>query len=106
MNHSPNPTSVSDATMSMTALRITENLSTLLSQTNPGREVRIDPDASFSSFGLDSIQMVEMVARLEDEFGLALEPELAFHYPTVRSLARHIDENQAKEVQTPCSTTA
>ena len=97
MNYIQNPTSVSDTSLSMTALRITENLSTLLAQINPGQDVQVDPDASFSSFGLDSIQMVEMIAKLEDEFGLALEPELAFNYPTVRSLSRYIDEHQPQE---------
>lgn len=106
MNYSQNPKSESDTALSMTALRIAENLSTLLAQTNAGQDVQIDPDASFSSFGLDSIEMVEMIAKLEDEFGLALEPELAFNYPTVRSLSEYIDECQSDKAKEKCSTTA
>lgn len=84
--------------LSRTALIIAENLSILLAEKNSGVSGNIDPDASFSSFGLDSLLMVEMIAKLEDELGITLEPELAFNYPTVRSLARFIDEAQDREV--------
>ena len=36
--------------------------------------------------------MVEIVARLEEEFGLPLESELEFNYPTVDSLAGYIGQ--------------
>ena len=54
------------------------------------RDFSIDPDASFSSLGLESIDMVELVAALEEQLNCKLEPELAFNYPTVHSLSKFL----------------
>ncbi|MCV2881304.1 acyl carrier protein [Actibacterium sp. XHP0104] len=55
----------------------------------------IDPDASLTSFGLDSMAMVELVSALEEQLDRELEPELAFNYPTINALARHLSAQPA-----------
>lgn len=50
----------------------------------------VDPDASLTSFSLDSLAMVTLVARIEEALGIELEPELAFNYPTINALAGYI----------------
>ena len=50
----------------------------------------IDQDASFASFGLDSLAMVELVARVGDALEVDLEPELAFNYPTIAAVSAHL----------------
>ncbi|MEW7976596.1 MAG: acyl carrier protein [Candidatus Sedimenticola endophacoides] len=88
--------SSADRTRTEIAGRIAVVVSALLKEHNPDSTPVINTDASFQSFGLDSIQMVEIVARLEEEFGLPLEPELAFNYPTVGSLAGYIGQRQSE----------
>lgn len=47
----------------------------------------IDPEAPFASYGLDSVQAVQLTAELEDWLGQRLNPTLAYDYPTIASLA-------------------
>jgi acyl carrier protein len=54
------------------------------------RRDRIDDDANFASFGLDSAESVFMVTALEDWLGLELDSETAIEHPTVTELARFI----------------
>ncbi len=50
----------------------------------------IDIQRDFSSFGLASVEALNLVRDLEDWVGLKLTPTLAWDYPTVAALARHI----------------
>jgi acyl carrier protein len=54
------------------------------------RRDRIDDDANFASFGLDSAESVFMVTALEDWLRLELESETVMEHPTVTELARFI----------------
>lgn len=56
--------------------------------------IEINLDASFSSFGLDSLKMVELISKIEDTLNCDLEPDLAFNYPTIRSLAEYIESKR------------
>jgi|GEM_PF-4861861 len=61
-------------------------------ETNSGeRPVKLDRDASLTSFGLDSLAMVNLVALIEERLETELEPELAFNYPTINALAGHLE---------------
>lgn len=51
---------------------------------------QIDVRQGFSTFGLDSVSMVGMVGDLEIWLGRGLSPTLAWDYPTIESLARHL----------------
>jgi acyl transferase domain-containing protein/acyl-CoA synthetase (AMP-forming)/AMP-acid ligase II/pimeloyl-ACP methyl ester carboxylesterase len=51
---------------------------------------QIDPETPFSSFGLDSLQAVQLSAQLEDWLGVPLAPTLIYDYPTIAALAAHL----------------
>jgi acyl carrier protein len=51
---------------------------------------RISHDAEFTSFGLDSAELLFMVSALEDEFGLDLASDTTVEYATVATLARFL----------------
>lgn len=55
-------------------------------------------ETSFSRLGLDSLGHVELTAVIEKTLALELEPDLAFNYPTVTALIKHLGENFAQEV--------
>ena len=50
----------------------------------------IDPQASFSSLGLDSAEAVFLVSALEDWTGLELSSDIAMEHPSVADLTRFI----------------
>ena len=80
-------------TQTQAAMLIAEVITTLLPKSLLGNTDQVGGDVSFQSIGLDSAQMVEMIAQLETKLGISLEPELAFNYPTVNSLAAYICQN-------------
>ena len=51
---------------------------------------KIDPQTKFSRLGVDSAMAVYLVAELEEWLGRELAPEVAFEYPTIAELARHL----------------
>jgi acyl carrier protein len=52
----------------------------------------IDVRKPFESFGLDSMEAVGMSGALENWLGVRLPATLAWDFPTVESLARHLSE--------------
>ncbi|HWE34976.1 MAG TPA: amino acid adenylation domain-containing protein, partial [Isosphaeraceae bacterium] len=50
----------------------------------------IDPRRPLASFGLGSLQAVALAGELEDWLGRPLPPTLAYEYPTIDALARHL----------------
>jgi myxalamid-type polyketide synthase MxaB len=44
----------------------------------------------FTSYGLDSVQMVSLIGDLEDYLGRSLQPTLAWDYPTTEALAKYL----------------
>lgn len=61
----------------------------------------IDPDQTFASYGLDSLQAVQLTAELEDWLGQKLEPTLAYDYPSIRTLAHHLAQDTATPGRSP-----
>lgn len=66
-------------------------------------ETRIEVDRSFSSYGLDSLALVELSAALEKRLGRQLPPQLFYNHSTVAGLARHLagDQPAAAPVRSP-----
>ncbi|WP_030006270.1 fatty-acyl-[ACP] elongase/decarboxylase Ols [Picosynechococcus sp. NKBG042902] len=59
---------------------------------------QLDETEPFASYGLDSVQAVQVTADLEDWLGRKLDPTLAYDYPTIRTLAQFLVQgNQALE---------
>lgn len=50
----------------------------------------IDPEAPFTSLNLDSVDVVEIVASLEDLLGCEIESTIAWDYPSIRLLSRYV----------------
>ncbi|KRV47780.1 polyketide synthase [Wenjunlia vitaminophila] len=48
---------------------------------------RIEVDVPYVEYGLDSVASLSLIGDIEAEFGLSLEPTLAWDYPTVTALA-------------------
>ncbi|MBV5260703.1 alpha/beta fold hydrolase [Synechococcus moorigangaii CMS01] len=58
---------------------------------------QLDVNEPFASYGLDSVQAVQVTADLEDWLGRKLDPTLAYDYPTIRALAYFLIQGE----QTP-----
>jgi acyl transferase domain-containing protein/acyl carrier protein len=59
----------------------------VLGRDTPGE---IDPAQGFFEMGLDSLMAVDLKRRLENAIGLSLPRTLAFEFPSVEALARHL----------------
>ena len=58
---------------------------------------RVHPDAHFGELGVDSMMALRFRNRLERALECSLPAELAFNYPTVRSLATHLASEQTED---------
>lgn len=52
--------------------------------------VDIDPARPLAEFGLDSVYALSVCGDIEDELSLAIEPTLAWDYPTIDAIAGHL----------------
>lgn len=50
----------------------------------------LDVERSFHEMGIDSVLIVGLSAELEDRFGIALDPELAYRHDNVRKVSEHL----------------
>ncbi|MFC9508467.1 acyl carrier protein [Streptomyces sp. NPDC057002] len=50
----------------------------------------IQPDVLMAEYGLDSLQAVALAGEAEDRWGLPVDPDVAWEYPTVALLAAHL----------------
>jgi acyl carrier protein len=57
--------------------------------------MEIDPHQAFLSYGMDSMHAMMLVGDLEGKLGTRLSPTLAWDYPTINDLARHVVEEVA-----------
>jgi acyl carrier protein len=64
----------------------------LVKSLNVGREA-IDPNAPFDELGVDSAAAIALTGDLEDWLGRKLSPTLAYEYPSIDELARHLAES-------------
>ncbi|UXA07681.1 SDR family NAD(P)-dependent oxidoreductase [Mycobacterium sp. SMC-2] len=61
----------------------------------------IDPSRPFAYYGLDSVRATRLIAALESWLGRELSPTLAYEYPTINLLSRHLAEETAGTDRTP-----
>ena len=57
-----------------------------------GRDT-IDLQAPFDELGLDSAAAIALTGELEDWLGRKLSPTLAYEYPSIDELSRHLAES-------------
>jgi acyl carrier protein len=55
-------------------------------------ESEIAVNVPFAEYGLDSVAALSLFGDIEDEFGLYLEPTVAWDHPTVAALASFLVE--------------
>lgn len=55
-------------------------------------DLGFDADMDFSEIGLDSVYALTLCGDIEDQYGLEVDPEIMWDYPTIRSLAAHLTE--------------
>ena len=65
--------------------------------------MQVDPEtlsmtAEFSQQGVDSLIALRFIRRIEDMIGTEVDLEWAFDYPTLRDLARFLDERFAPPI--------
>lgn len=56
-------------------------------------EASIDTSSTFSRFGIDSVQTLELVTELSSWLGTELDPVVLFEYPNIDALAKHLSES-------------
>lgn len=69
---------------------IRRHLLRALRESDPGFDAPLTDASSFDALGLDSMARVGLVQALETEYGLTLEPGLAFDFVTVGALAQYV----------------
>ncbi|WP_030320809.1 acyl carrier protein [Streptomyces sp. NRRL B-3229] len=55
----------------------------------------ISPDVKLVEYGLESVYALALCGDVEDEFGIEVEPTLAWDHPTVDALAQLLEERLA-----------
>ncbi|MFD9394234.1 acyl carrier protein [Streptomyces sp. NPDC060000] len=55
----------------------------------------IAPDVKLAEYGLESVYALALCGDVEDEYGIEVEPTLAWDYPTVEALVGLIQERLA-----------
>jgi acyl carrier protein len=63
----------------------------------------VQRDKPFAEFGVDSLTAVELSQELEDEFGVELNPIVAWNHPTPAALSRYLAEKVTGTQQTVAS---
>ncbi|MCF3650819.1 type I polyketide synthase [Synoicihabitans lomoniglobus] len=61
----------------------------------------LDPTAPFAEQGVDSLAAVELSGLLEQHLGRRLPPTLAYDFPHLRALAKHLSETGSHPSTTP-----
>lgn len=54
----------------------------------------VQPRSKFSDLGLDSTTALQLIGRVEEDFGYAADPESILSHPTVEAFARFIAKHQ------------
>jgi polyketide synthase 12/myxalamid-type polyketide synthase MxaF len=62
---------------------------------------KIDIQAPFVDYGLDSVQAVSIAGEIEGQLGRSLPPTLLWDYPTIAALAAHLTETPLGAVIVP-----
>ncbi|MFD7033109.1 acyl carrier protein [Streptomyces sp. NPDC059917] len=59
----------------------------------------IDPTVPLAEYGMDSVCALSLCGDIEDDFGVAVEPSLAWDHPTVAALAAHLAAHGVREAK-------
>ena len=65
-------------------------LAQFLTELDGTRPDRVDPERSLTDYATNSVQMLQLHARLEDAFGVEIAASALFDHHTVAALADHL----------------
>jgi acyl carrier protein len=74
----------------------------LIDEFNLTRE-RVAPDAELAALGVDSLDLLELMFKIEDRYKLAIRDDVPYDLTTVGDVVRFIDRLVAAQPQTPGS---
>lgn len=77
-------------------MSVFEKVREMISELGLSAEDEIKLDSTIEGLGLDSLDMVEVVMKCEDEFDLEIEDEAAEKFKTVEDLVKHIESKGGK----------
>ena len=81
----------------------TENLSakivSIISDLMKIPEERVETDESINHFGFDSISIIELAVRLNEELNVMFTPDMLFSYDTVEKITQYLCENHFDEMK-------
>ncbi len=60
-------------------------------------ESYVKPDLAFSTFGADSLDVVELIMEVEDIFNIKIEDEKISELTTIGALVSYIDEKTSEK---------
>lgn len=69
---------------------VVSSLRTVVATVAKVPEGEIHITAPFDEYGLDSIEVIEVTAQLEKQFGRKFSPTLLYEYPSIEQLAGHL----------------
>jgi acyl carrier protein len=78
------------ATKSWNAEQLEDWLIRRVAQLMGQAENDIDPDMPFSSLGLDSVNVMDLIVELDDLLGIEIESTIVWDYPTIHLLSAYI----------------
>ena len=59
----------------------------------------IDPDTPLADYGIDSVAAISICGEIEQHYRLAVAPTIAYDFPTVHALTRHLAERLADKAK-------
>ncbi|MCU0685209.1 MAG: SDR family NAD(P)-dependent oxidoreductase [Polyangiaceae bacterium] len=87
------------------ALGVEQSLLAICAELLEIEQREFDLDTQLSEYGVDSIQMMRMLNRLEESYQITLDPSAIANHPTIRQLARYlVDEGAGGVGASPVSS--
>lgn len=85
------PTNGSEHTVESLSSWLTERIALYLDR----QPSEVAPTVPLAEYGLDSVAALSLCGDIEEDFDLVVEPTMAWDYPTVEALAKHLVEELA-----------
>jgi 8-amino-7-oxononanoate synthase len=104
LTFSENIVSPPDSDSSQTAASLKAWLADKLAEVLQTSAEDLDLDRDFADYGLDSVEAVNLSGELENFLGKRLPPTLLWDYPSISSLAEHLESSAAISAPTAVTT--
>jgi acyl carrier protein len=74
-----------------------ETLQTLISEEFKLSAEQLRPEATLAELGIDSLELVDLIFKIEDRFGLKIKEDVPRSLVTLGDVAAYVDELLAKQ---------